>query len=105
MPPSNVVVDGSNIATEGRNTPSLDQLDQAVRQYLDEHPGANVTVVVDASFGGRLGLAAVRRLNRPNHCGRACWFVGVHAASWWGACRPCCLMRARRRLSSPHQDR
>jgi hypothetical protein len=54
MPPSNVVVDGSNIATEGRTTPSLDQLDQAVRQYLHEHPGANVTVVVDASFGHRI---------------------------------------------------
>lgn len=55
MPPSNVVVvDGSNIATEGRTTPSLEQLDQAVRQYLDEHPGANVTVVVDASFGHRI---------------------------------------------------
>src|ERR1700722_7458377 len=54
MPPSNVVVDGSNIATEGRTTPSLDQLDQAVRQYLEEHPGANVTVVVDASFGHRI---------------------------------------------------
>jgi hypothetical protein len=54
MPPSNVVVDGSNIATEGRTTPSLEQLDQAVRQYLEEHPGANVTVVVDASFGHRI---------------------------------------------------
>jgi hypothetical protein len=54
MPPTNVVVDGSNIATEGRSTPSLEQLDQAVRQYLDEHPDANVTVVVDASFGHRI---------------------------------------------------
>src|SRR5580658_8267421 len=54
MPPSNVVVDGSNIATEGRTTPSLEQLDQAVLQYLQEHPGANVTVVVDASFGHRI---------------------------------------------------
>ncbi|MGO9343794.1 MAG: NYN domain-containing protein [Acidimicrobiales bacterium] len=54
MPPTNVVVDGSNIATEGRSTPSLEQLDQAVRQYLDEHPGTNVTVVVDASFGHRI---------------------------------------------------
>src|SRR3984957_5915993 len=54
MPPSNVVVDGSNIATEGRTTPSLEQLDQAVRQYLAEHPGSSVTVVVDASFGHRI---------------------------------------------------
>jgi hypothetical protein len=54
MPPTNVVVDGSNIATEGRSTPSLEQLDQAVRQYLDENPGSRVTVVVDASFGHRI---------------------------------------------------
>jgi Zc3h12a-like Ribonuclease NYN domain len=54
MPPTNVVVDGSNIATEGRSTPSLEQLDQAVRQYLEENPDAQVTVVVDASFGHRI---------------------------------------------------
>jgi hypothetical protein len=54
MPPTNVVVDGSNIATEGRSTPSLEQLDQAVRQYLSENPDSRVTVVVDASFGHRI---------------------------------------------------
>jgi Zc3h12a-like Ribonuclease NYN domain len=54
MPPTNVVVDGSNIATEGRSTPSLEQLDQAVMQYLEEHPGVNVTVIVDATFGHRI---------------------------------------------------
>jgi Zc3h12a-like Ribonuclease NYN domain len=54
MPLMNVVVDGSNIATEGRSAPSLDQLDQAVRQYLEENPDAQVTVVVDASFGHRI---------------------------------------------------
>src|ERR1700721_85442 len=54
MPPTNVVVDGSNIATEGRSTPSLEQLDQAVRQYLEEHPDAKITVVVDATFGHRI---------------------------------------------------
>ena len=31
MAPSYVVVDGSNIATEGRSVPSLAQLDEAVR--------------------------------------------------------------------------
>src|SRR4051812_24904052 len=49
-----VVVDGSNIATEGRSTPSLRQLDEAVRAYRDEHPDAVVTVVVDATFGHRI---------------------------------------------------
>jgi hypothetical protein len=53
--PSNiVVVDGSNIATEGRSTPSLRQLDEAVRAFRDEFPDAVVTVVVDATFGHRI---------------------------------------------------
>ena len=29
-----VIVDGSNLATEGRTMPSLAQLDEAVRAYL-----------------------------------------------------------------------
>jgi Zc3h12a-like Ribonuclease NYN domain/S1 RNA binding domain len=49
-----VVVDGSNIATEGRSTPSLRQLDEAVRAFRDEYPDTNVTVVVDATFGHRI---------------------------------------------------
>jgi hypothetical protein len=49
-----VVVDGSNFATEGRVTPSLAQLVQAVRAFLDEHPNAEVIVVADASFEHRV---------------------------------------------------
>ncbi len=49
-----VVVDGSNIATEGRVTPSLAQLDEAVRSYIEENPGADVIVVVDATFEHRV---------------------------------------------------
>jgi len=49
-----VVVDGSNIATEGRSMPSLTQLDEAVRAFIDEHPHDRVTVVVDATFGHRI---------------------------------------------------
>ena len=49
-----VVVDGSNIATEGRSIPSLAQLDEAVREFRREFPDAEVTVVVDASFGHRI---------------------------------------------------
>jgi Zc3h12a-like Ribonuclease NYN domain len=49
-----VVVDGSNIATEGRSQPSLEQLDEAVRSFLDEHPHDIVTVVVDATFAHRI---------------------------------------------------
>jgi hypothetical protein len=49
-----VVVDGSNIATEGRTTPSLTQLDEAVRAFLVEHPSEQATVIVDATFGHRI---------------------------------------------------
>jgi len=49
-----VVVDGSNIATEGRSLPSLVQLDEAVREYKREYPDDVVTVVVDATFGHRI---------------------------------------------------
>ncbi|HMJ75701.1 MAG TPA: histone H1-like repetitive region-containing protein [Iamia sp.] len=59
MPPSrtirdHVIVDGSNIATEGRTLPSLAQLDEAVRAFLEEFPGTKITVVVDATFQHRI---------------------------------------------------
>jgi hypothetical protein len=49
-----VVVDGSNLATEGRTKPSLRQLDEAVRAYAAEDPGSEIVVVVDASFEHRI---------------------------------------------------
>jgi hypothetical protein len=49
-----VVVDGSNFATEGRTTPSLAQLDEAVRSFLDENPAVEIIVVADASFEHRV---------------------------------------------------
>ncbi|MEZ5380639.1 MAG: S1 RNA-binding domain-containing protein [Microthrixaceae bacterium] len=51
---SHVVVDGSNIATEGRTKPSLKQLDEAVAQFSAQHPEADITVIVDATFGHRI---------------------------------------------------
>jgi hypothetical protein len=51
---SHVVVDGSNIATEGRTTPSLRQLDEAVKAFLAEHEVETLTVVVDATFPNRV---------------------------------------------------
>ncbi|HET9731548.1 MAG TPA: S1 RNA-binding domain-containing protein [Acidimicrobiales bacterium] len=51
---THVVVDGSNIATEGRSMPSLAQLDEAVREFQREFPTADITVVVDATFGHRI---------------------------------------------------
>jgi hypothetical protein len=49
-----VVVDGSNLGTEGRTTPSLAQLTEAVDAFRAEHPGETVTIVVDASFPHRI---------------------------------------------------
>src|SRR3984957_12840880 len=49
-----VVVDGSNLATEGRTFPSLKQLDEAVRAYASEDPDASIIVVGDATFEHRV---------------------------------------------------
>jgi len=54
MAHSHLVVDGSNIATEGRTSPSLAQLDEAVRDFTREHHFDNVVVVVDATFAHRI---------------------------------------------------
>ena len=52
--PNHVVVDGSNIATEGRSLPSLAQLSEAVMAFMEEYPSTSITVVVDATFGHRI---------------------------------------------------
>ncbi len=52
--PQHVVVDGSNIATEGRSVPSLVQLNEAVLAMVAQYPGVLITVVVDATFGHRI---------------------------------------------------
>jgi len=52
--PHHVVVDGSNLATEGRTAPSLKQLNEAVLAYMADDPTALITVVVDATFGHRI---------------------------------------------------
>src|SRR4051794_26168774 len=54
MASNHLVVDGSNIATEGRAAPSLARLDAAVRALLEDREYDNVTVVVDATFGHRI---------------------------------------------------
>ena len=48
-----LVVDGSNIATEGRTTPSLAQLDEAVLAVAKEGFDP-ITVIVDATFPRRI---------------------------------------------------
>ncbi|MEY2524626.1 MAG: hypothetical protein QOJ66_3191 [Ilumatobacteraceae bacterium] len=57
--PRHVVVDGSNLATEGRAMPSLKQLNEAVMAYISENPDALITVVVDATFGHRIDSSEV----------------------------------------------
>lgn len=49
-----IIVDGSNIATEGRAEPSLAQLDEAVTALMAEYKNSKVTVIVDATFGHRI---------------------------------------------------
>lgn len=49
-----IIVDGSNIATEGRTEPSLAQLDEAVQALMEEFKGAKISVIVDATFGHRI---------------------------------------------------
>src|SRR3954464_387660 len=54
------IVDGSNIATEGRAIPSLKQLNEAVIAFIEERPDVLVTVVVDATFGHRIDKKEVK---------------------------------------------
>ncbi|HWE57864.1 MAG TPA: hypothetical protein VG435_20340 [Acidimicrobiales bacterium] len=69
MAPRHVIVDGSNLATEGRNLPSLAQLDQAVREFIAENPTDVVTVVVDASFGHRIDPSEVPAFEEAEEAG------------------------------------
>ena len=55
--PDHIIVDGSNIATEGRSMPSLTQLSEAVNSFMEEHPetvrqrqGRDVGVEVGVAF-------------------------------------------------------
>lgn len=61
--PRHVVVDGSNVATEGRTMPSLAQLNEAVMAYMGEYPEDKITVVVDATFGHRIDPSEVAEFN------------------------------------------
>jgi len=58
-----VVVDGSNLATEGRVTPSLSQLDEAVSAFSEENSSAEIIVVVDATFEHRAATNERSRFN------------------------------------------
>jgi Zc3h12a-like Ribonuclease NYN domain len=64
-----VVVDGSNLATEGRTTPSLRQLSEAVQAFLQEHADHEVVVVVDATFEHRIAAAERTEFNQAELAG------------------------------------
>lgn len=51
------MVDGSNLATEGRVLPSLAQLEEAIIAFGEENPGAEIIVVADASFEHRVAAS------------------------------------------------
>ena len=59
-----IIVDGSNIATEGRTVPSLAQLNEAVMALMKEYPSVKVSVVVDATFGHRISKREVAEFNK-----------------------------------------
>ncbi|MCP3933987.1 MAG: S1 RNA-binding domain-containing protein [Actinomycetia bacterium] len=61
---THLVVDGSNIATEGRKTPSLKQLEEAVKEFLVERPHDHVVVMVDASFPNRIDKSELGRYEK-----------------------------------------
>jgi len=61
--PKHVVVDGSNVATEGRTAPSLKQLNEAVLSFMKEFPSTKITVVVDATFGHRIDKRETAEFN------------------------------------------
>jgi hypothetical protein len=61
MPIEHIVVDGSNIATEGRSLPSLKQLEEAVAELRRDHPDAEITVIVDATFAHRIDPSELGR--------------------------------------------
>ena len=62
--PHHVIIDGSNLATEGRTAPSLKQLNEAIDAYRSDFPTTLITVVVDATFGHRIDPKEVAEFER-----------------------------------------
>jgi hypothetical protein len=57
---THAVIDGSNLATEGRKEPSLAQLDEAVRAISAEYHFSQITVIVDATFEHRVAKSETK---------------------------------------------
>lgn len=69
MRPEHFVIDGSNLATEGRTEPSLAQLHEAIEAIKAEHPEAILTIVVDASFEHRIDQSEAKEFERIKSAG------------------------------------
>ncbi len=69
MRPEHFVIDGSNLATEGRTEPSLAQLHEAIEAIKAEHPEAILTIVVDASFEHRIDQSEAKEFERIKAAG------------------------------------
>lgn len=69
MRPEHFVIDGSNLATEGRTEPSLAQLHEAIEAIKAEHPEAILTIVVDASFEHRIDQSESKEFERIKSAG------------------------------------
>ena len=67
---SHLVVDGSNIATEGRSLPSLAQLEQAVDDIAADREIENIIVIVDATFPNRIDRSESDRYEELLSAGR-----------------------------------
>lgn len=67
---AHVVIDGSNIATEGRARPSLRQLKDAVAALSEEQPNASMIIVADATFGHRIEPSEVADFDRMVETGQ-----------------------------------
>lgn len=63
------MVDGSNLATEGRVLPSLTQLDEAVTAFSEENPTAEIIVVADATFEHRVATGERSRFTDASLAG------------------------------------
>jgi hypothetical protein len=64
-----VVIDGSNLATEGRTVPSLRQLEEAVKAFVTEYPDFEPVVVVDATFEHRVAASERERVSQLDSTG------------------------------------
>ena len=62
-PKTRVVVDGSNLATEGRVLPSFTQLREAVSAFVLENPHVEVIIVADATFEHRVATSERAKFN------------------------------------------